>query len=133
MSLPGFRRFNTKINYENKEMSTFCFNFRSVFIVLISFLLHVNIGKEMSLPGFRRFNTKINYFSTSFTAYRQMIRSTVCRRGIETKFITSIKLGRRLREGTLKHMRTAQIQTSLRFRAVWSGTSLFAYIIKGSC
>ena len=32
-------------------MCYFCFNFCSVFIVLISFLL--NIGKEMSLPGLR--------------------------------------------------------------------------------
>ena len=32
-------------------MSNFCFNFRSVFIVLILFLL--NIRKETSLPGFR--------------------------------------------------------------------------------
>ena len=36
-----------------KEMSNFCFNFRSVFtVLLISFLL--NIGKEVSLPRFRR-------------------------------------------------------------------------------
>ena len=30
----------------------FCFDFRSNFLVSISFL--INIGKEMSLPGFRR-------------------------------------------------------------------------------
>ena len=29
----------------------FCFDFRSNFLVSISFL--INIGKEMSLPGFR--------------------------------------------------------------------------------
>ena len=34
-----------------KEMFNICFDFRSVVIVLIPFLL--NIGKEMSLPGFR--------------------------------------------------------------------------------
>ena len=31
----------------------FCFDFRSNFLVSISFL--INIGKEMSLPGFRMF------------------------------------------------------------------------------
>ena len=42
-------------------------------------------------------------------------------------------MGRRLRQRTLGHMRTAKMQTRLRIRAVWSESSLFAYIIKGSC
>ena len=37
-----------------------CFDFRSNFLVSISFL--INIGKEMSLPGFRSFMTLLcNY------------------------------------------------------------------------
>ena len=40
----------------------FCFDFRSNFLVSISFL--INIGKEISLPGFR-----INHMKKYFTEH----------------------------------------------------------------
>ena len=51
-----FYRFNDLIYRLNDIISRlnetfFCFDFRSNFLVSISFL--INIGKEMSLPGFR--------------------------------------------------------------------------------
>ena len=37
--------------YKSIKRDIFCFDFRSNFLVSISFL--INVGKEMSLPGFR--------------------------------------------------------------------------------
>ena len=42
----SFKRYNKSI-----ERDIFCFDFRSNFLISISF--QINIGKEMSLPGFR--------------------------------------------------------------------------------
>ena len=43
----SFKRYNKSF-----KRDICCFDFRSNFLVSISFL--INIGKEMSLPGFRR-------------------------------------------------------------------------------
>ena len=49
---------------------------------------------------------------------------------IQNTIHAQIQLGRRLIKGTLEHVRTVKVQPSLRIRAYWSGSSLFAYIIR---
>ena len=47
LSLISFKRYKKSL-----KRDICCFDFRSNFLVSISFL--INIGKEMSLPGFRK-------------------------------------------------------------------------------
>ena len=55
----SFKRYNKSI-----KRHIFCFDFRSNFLVSISFL--INIGKEMSLPGFRTNMGSISNFSYTY-------------------------------------------------------------------